>query len=56
MSNNYGGFPAFLNHKFVGNAKQQLLLGLIFASIFNENEIEEILYKSTNLKLAPNRM
>ncbi|CAL4171250.1 unnamed protein product, partial [Meganyctiphanes norvegica] len=55
MDNQYNGFPAFLNNKFVGNAKQQLLLGIIHKNILTEEEVEEAIFKSQNMKLAPNR-
>ncbi|RXG53712.1 U8 snoRNA-decapping enzyme [Armadillidium vulgare] len=55
MNNEYGGLPAFLNNKFIGTAKQQLLLSLHHTRILNESEIEETMYKSQNMKLAPSR-
>lgn len=55
MENNYNGLPAFLNHKFVGNAKQQLLLGLVHGNILTEVEVEEAISNSQNMKLAPSR-
>ncbi|XP_068218271.1 U8 snoRNA-decapping enzyme-like [Palaemon carinicauda] len=55
MPNLYSGLPAFLNNKFVGTAKQQLLLMLYHMNIMTEEEISDVMYKSQNLKLAPNR-
>ncbi|XP_064087848.1 U8 snoRNA-decapping enzyme-like [Macrobrachium nipponense] len=55
MANLYSGLPAFLNNKFVGTAKQQLLLTLFHMKIMTEEEIGDAMYKSQNLKLAPNR-
>lgn len=55
MANEYSGLPAFLNNKFIGIAKQQLLLALYHQKIMTEQEIAEVLFKSQNYKLAPNR-
>lgn len=55
MENHYGGLPAFLNNRFVGGAKQQLLLALYHTKILSESEIEEVMYKSQNMKLAASR-
>lgn len=51
MSNMYNGLPAFLNNKFAGSAKQQLLLALHYVKLFTEEEIGEVILKSQNLKL-----
>ncbi|ROT69831.1 U8 snoRNA-decapping enzyme [Penaeus vannamei] len=56
MANEYSGLPAFLNNKFIGIAKQQLLLALYQQKIMPESEITEVLYKSQNYKLAPSRV
>lgn len=55
MSNMYNGLPAFLNNKFAGTSKQQLLLSLHRVKLLTEEEISEVILKSQNLKLAPNR-
>lgn len=55
MSNMYNGLPAFLNNKFAGTAKQQLLLSLHHVKLLSEEEISEVILKSQNLKLGPNR-
>ncbi|KAK7078222.1 NUDIX domain [Halocaridina rubra] len=55
MFNQYSGLPAFLNNKFIGSAKQQLLLALYHRKIMTEVEIGDAIYKSQNMKLAPNR-
>ncbi|XP_042207096.1 U8 snoRNA-decapping enzyme-like [Homarus americanus] len=56
MGNMYSGLPAFLNNRFVGTAKQQLLLAVHHVKILTEVEINEVMYKSNNLKLGPNRI
>ncbi|XP_050693699.1 U8 snoRNA-decapping enzyme-like isoform X1 [Eriocheir sinensis] len=52
MANMYNGLPAFINNKFVGSAKQQLLLALHHVKLFTEEEINEVILKSQNLKLS----
>ncbi len=39
MSDGQRGFPTFLRNSFVGNAYQQLRIGLLKASIMSEEEI-----------------
>ncbi|KAK8394503.1 hypothetical protein O3P69_006586 [Scylla paramamosain] len=55
MDNMYNGLPAFLNNKFAGTSKQQLLLALHHSKLLTEHEISDVILKSQNLKLAPNR-
>ena len=55
MDNMYNGLPAFLNNKFAGTSKQQLLLALHHSKLLTEQEISDVILKSQNLKLAPNR-
>ncbi|XP_071530007.1 U8 snoRNA-decapping enzyme-like [Panulirus ornatus] len=55
MRNMYSGLPAFLNNKFIGTAKQQLLLAMYHTNILTEAEINDVIYKSQNLKLGPSR-
>ncbi|XP_045582450.1 U8 snoRNA-decapping enzyme isoform X1 [Procambarus clarkii] len=56
MQNMYSGLPAFLNNRFVGTAKQQLLLAMHYVNIMTEQEINDVMYKSNNLKLSSNRI
>lgn len=56
MQNMYSGLPAFLNNRFVGTAKQQLLLAMYHVKIMTEAEINDVIYRSNNLKLSPYRM
>lgn len=43
MDDGFRGFPAFLTNHFVGNAKQQLLHGLVKAGIMTQEEINKAL-------------
>lgn len=52
LANMYNGLPAFLNNKFAGSAKQQLLLALLYVKLFTEKEISDVILKSQNLKLS----
>ncbi|XP_014255064.1 uncharacterized protein LOC106669818 [Cimex lectularius] len=46
IADGYRGFPAFLDSPFIGNAKQQLLLGLLLKNIMSQKEIMEALAKT----------
>jgi hypothetical protein len=41
MRNNCGGLPSFLRNNFIGNAREQLLLGLKHEGLLSEKEINE---------------
>jgi U8 snoRNA-decapping enzyme len=41
MRNNWGGLPSFLRNNFIGNAREQLLLGLKHEGLLSEKEINE---------------
>lgn len=56
MHNNYGGLPAFINNRFVGCAKQELIMALFSIGILSNDKVDELLHNSNNMKLAPNRM
>lgn len=40
MENNYHGLPAFLDNKFAGNAKDQLIESLVALDIMSIDEVE----------------
>lgn len=46
MRDKRGGFPSFLRNNFVGNTKDQLLIGLEHAEILTQEEIEEVVHLS----------
>lgn len=46
MRDKRGGLPSFLRNNFVGNAKDQLLIGLEHAEILSREEIEEAVHLS----------
>ena len=46
MRDKRGGFPSFLRNNFVGNTKDQLLIGLEHAGILTQEEIEEVVHLS----------
>ena len=46
MADKQGGFPSFLRNNFVGNSRQQLLIGLEHAGILSQEEIKEALHLS----------
>ena len=46
MRDKRGGFPSFLRNNFVGNTKDQLLIGLEHAEILTQEEIEEAVHLS----------
>lgn len=39
MADGYNGFPAFLENNFVGNAREQLLEGLIKTGVMTRDEV-----------------
>ena len=41
MRNNWGGLPSFLRNNFIGNAREQLLLGLKHEGLLSEKEINK---------------
>ncbi|GFO42813.1 U8 snorna-decapping enzyme [Plakobranchus ocellatus] len=43
MGDGLRGFPAFLTNHFAGNAKSELITGLLAAKLFTEEEMEEAL-------------
>lgn len=47
MGDNYRGFPAFLNHNFVANSKQQFYKALEARSIFSKEELNTAIENST---------
>ena len=46
MSDKQGGLPSFLRNNFVGNSRQQLLIGLEHAGILSPEEIKEAVHLS----------
>ncbi|XP_018016749.1 U8 snoRNA-decapping enzyme [Hyalella azteca] len=56
MNNKYGGLPAFLNNRFIGCAKQELIMALFSIGILTDDQIDELIDNANNMKLAPNRM
>ncbi|KAK4293679.1 hypothetical protein Pmani_033639 [Petrolisthes manimaculis] len=53
MENMYSGLPEFLNNRFIGTAKQDLLLALHHVKLLTETDIIEVMLKSQTLNLAP---
>ena len=56
LNDKKGGLPAFLQHNFVGNAREQLLIGLEHENLLSVDEIKEAILCSgieipTGLKL-----
>ncbi|KAF2359834.1 NUDIX hydrolase domain [Trinorchestia longiramus] len=56
MSNRFGGLPAFLNNRFIGCAKQELLMVLFSIGILTDDDIDELVHNANNMKLAPSRI
>lgn len=52
MHDKQGGLPSFLRNNFVGNASQQLLIGLELASILTQEEIKEALHLSQLIQVS----
>lgn len=46
MHDKQGGLPSFLRNNFVGNSRQQLLIGLEHAGILTQQEITEVVHFS----------
>lgn len=46
MHDKQGGLPSFLRNNFVGNSRQQLLIGLEHAGILTQEEIKEVVHFS----------
>ena len=46
MRDKKGGFPSFLRNKFVGNSREQLLIGLEHANVLTQQEVREAVYLS----------
>lgn len=46
MRDKKGGFPSFLRNKFVGNSREQLLIGLEHANVLTQQEIREAVHLS----------
>lgn len=46
MGDHYRGFPAFLDHNFIGNSREQLLESLVKCNIMSKDEIQIALNKS----------
>lgn len=46
MRDKKGGFPSFLRNKFVGNSREQLLIGLEHANVLTQQEIKEAVHLS----------
>ena len=41
MKDNCGGLPSFLRHNFIGNAREQLILGLKHEGLLSEEELNK---------------
>ncbi|XP_014272767.1 U8 snoRNA-decapping enzyme isoform X2 [Halyomorpha halys] len=48
MSDNFGGFPSFLQNQFIGNTKEQLCHALIARGIMTEDEVKKALTAQDN--------
>ena len=46
MDDQRGGLPAFLRNHFIGNARDELLLGLKHENILSDKEIDKALSRS----------
>ncbi|XP_068702203.1 U8 snoRNA-decapping enzyme-like [Montipora foliosa] len=52
MRDKQGGLPSFLQNNFVGNSRQQFLIGLEHASILSQEEIREALRLSQLIQVS----
>ena len=52
MRDKQGGLPSFLQNNFVGNSRQQFLIGLEHASILSQEEIQEALRLSQLIQMS----
>lgn len=50
MGDNFRGFPAFLCNQFAGNAKEELLCGLVHTKLLTREEIEKAVELAENFK------
>lgn len=48
MDDDYRGFPVFLKHQFIGNAKDQLLYSIKHLNLLKEEEITRAVQASKN--------
>lgn len=56
MRDKQGGLPSFLRHNFVGNSRQQLLIGLEHAGILTQEEIKEVVHFSKLIQASPPKL
>lgn len=56
MRDKQGGLPSFLRNNFVGNSRQQLLIGLEHASILTPEEIKEVVHLSKLIQASPPKL
>jgi len=56
MRDKQGGFPSFLRNNFVGNSRQQLLIGLEHAGILTQEEIKEVVHFSKLIQASPPKL
>lgn len=52
MGDKQGGLPSFLRNNFVGNSRQQLLIGLEHAGILTSEEIKEVVQLSQSIQAS----
>lgn len=52
MADKQSGLPSFLRNNFVGNSRQQLLIGLEHASILSQEEIKEAVHLSQLIQVS----
>ena len=56
MRDKQGGLPSFLRNNFVGNSRQQLLIGLEHAGILTREEIKEVVHYSKLIEVSPPKL